>query len=110
MLYELDRMRVQPVTAEELDAAKVFSIGNLSLEIETQSGLATRVGTIYTYGLARDFLQTFEKKVNALTAEDIQRVAAKYFDTYRGAIIIVGDYSKVKDQVAPFGDVSLIQH
>lgn len=109
MLYELDRMRVLPVTAEELDAAKVYSIGNLSLEIETQSGLAARIDTIYTYGLSKDFLQSFQKNVTALTAADIQRAAAKYFDTYRGAIVIVGDYAQVKDQVAPFGDVHLVK-
>jgi predicted Zn-dependent peptidase len=109
MLYELDRMRVLPVTDEELEAAKVFSIGNLSLEIETQSGLAQRINTIYTYGLARDFLQSFQKNVTALSVADIQRVAAKYFDTYRSAIVVVGDYAKVKDQVTPFGEVRLVQ-
>ena len=75
--------------------------------METQSGFANRIASIYTYGLSRDFLPTFGTKLNALTPADIQRVAAKYFDTYRGAIVIVGDYSKVKDQVAPFGDVTV---
>lgn len=109
MLYELDRMRVLPVTAEELESAKTYATGNISLEIETQAGLASRIDTIYTYGLPRDFLETFQKKVNALTVEDIQRAAAKYFDTYRGAIVIVGDYAKVRDQVTPFGDVRLVK-
>jgi predicted Zn-dependent peptidase len=54
-------------------------------------------------------LQTFGEKVNALSPDDIQKSAAKYFDTYRGAIVIVGDYAKVKDQVAPFGDVTLVK-
>jgi predicted Zn-dependent peptidase len=107
MLYELDRMRVSPVTDEELQSAKTFSNGTLALEMETQSGFANRIASIYTYGLSRDFLPTFGTKLNALTPADIQRVAAKYFDTYRGAIVIVGDFSKVKDQVAPFGDVTV---
>jgi hypothetical protein len=37
----------------------------------------------------------------------VQRVAAKYFDTYRCAVVIVGDYEKVKDQVLPWGDVTV---
>ncbi len=108
MLYELDRMRVLPVAAEELDAAKVYSVGTLALEMESQGGLVSRINTIYTYELPRDFLQTFRDKVHALTPSDIQKAAAKYFDTYRGAIVIVGDYSQVKDQIAPFGDVTLV--
>jgi zinc protease len=109
MLYELDRMRVLPVTKEELESAKTYSIGTLALEMESQAGLANRINTIYTYELPRDFLQTFRDKIDALTPENIQGIAAKYFDTYRGAIVIVGDYSQVKDQVAPFGDVTLIR-
>jgi hypothetical protein len=33
--------------------------------------------------------------------------AARYFDTYRAAIVIAGDWEKVKDQVTPFGDVTM---
>jgi zinc protease len=109
MLYELDRMRVAPVTKEELDSAKTYSVGTLSLEMESQIGLANRINTIYTYQLPYNFLQTFRDKVDALSPADIQKAAAKYFDTYRGAIVIVGDYAQVKDQIAPFGDVTLIK-
>jgi predicted Zn-dependent peptidase len=109
ILYELDRMRVLPVTDEELASAKTYSVGTMELEIETQGGLAQRIATIYKYDLSRDFLQTFRDKIGKLTAADIQRAAAKYFDTYHGAIVIVGDYGQVKDQVAPFGDVTLVK-
>jgi len=105
MLYELDRMRIAPVTDEELASAKTYSIGTMELEIETQAGLAQRIATIYKYDLQHDFLQTFRQRIDKLTAADIERAAAKYFDTYRGAIVIVGDYGQVKEQVAPFGDV-----
>ena len=110
MLYELDRMRVAPVTKEELDAAKTYSIGGLSLELESQAGMASRINSIYTYDLARDFLQMFQTRLDALTPDDIQKAAAKYFDTYRGAIVVVGDYGQVKDQIAPFGDVVVVKH
>jgi predicted Zn-dependent peptidase len=109
MLYELDRMRVLPVTGEELDSAKTFSVGTMALEMESQAGLANRIDTIYTYDLPRDFLQTFQDKIGALKGEDIQKAAARYFETYRSAIVVVGDYAQVKDQVAPFGEVTLIK-
>ena len=109
ILYELDRMRVAPVTDEELASAKRYSVGTMELEIETQAGLAQRIATIYKYDLKHDFLQTFREGINKLTAADIERASAKYFDTYRGAIVIVGDYGQVKDQVAPFGDVALVK-
>ena len=107
ILYELDRMRVAAVTDEELNAAKEFSTGNFSVELASQNGLAGRINTIYTYDLDKSFINDFRSKIDALTTADIQRAAAKYFDTYHAAIVIVGDWEKVKDQVTPFGDVTM---
>jgi zinc protease len=107
ILYELDRMRVLPVTDEELSAAKEYSTGNFSVELASQFGLAGRINTIYTFDLDKSFINDFRPKVEALTTADIQRAAAKYFDTYRAAIVIVGDWDKVKDQVLPFGEVTI---
>ena len=107
MFYELDRMRVLPVTEEELNAAKEYSTGNFSVELASQAGLAFRISSIYLYDLDKSFIEDFRPKISALTTADIQRVAAKYFDTYHAAVVIVGDWDKVKDQVTPFGDVTI---
>lgn len=107
IFYELDRMRVLPVSDEELSAAKEYSTGNFSVELASQFGLAGRINTIYTYNLDKSFINDFRPKIEALTPADIQRAAAKYFDTYRAAIVIVGDWDKVKDQVTPFGEVTM---
>ncbi len=107
IFYELDRMRVLPVTEEELKAAKEYSTGNFSVELASQFGLAGRINTVYTFDLDKSFINDFRPKIEALTAADIQKAAAKYFDTYHAAIVIVGDWEKVKDQVTPFGDVTI---
>jgi zinc protease len=107
IFYELDRMRVLPVSDEELKAAKEYSNGNFSIELASQSGLAGRINTVYTYDLSKDFITDFRPKIDALTPTDIEKAAAKYFDTYHAAIVIVGDWDKVKDQVTPFGEVTM---
>jgi len=107
IFYELVRMRVLPVTDEELSAAKEYSTGNFSVELASQLGLASRISSIYMYDLDKNFINDFRPKIEALTTADIQKVAAKYFDTYRAAIVIVGDWEKVKDQVTPFGEVTI---
>jgi zinc protease len=107
MFYELDRMRVLPVTDEELSAAKEYSTGNFSVELASQFGLASRINSVYTFDLDKSFINDFRPKIQALTTADIQKAAAKYFDTYRAAIVIVGDWDKVKDQVTPFGEVTM---
>ena len=107
IFYELDRMRVLPVTDEELSAAKEYSTGNFSVELASQFGLASRINTVYTFDLDKSFINDFRPKIEALTAADIQKAAAKYFDTYRAAVVIVGDWEKVKEQVTPFGEVTM---
>ncbi len=107
IFYELDRMRVLPVTDEELSAAKEYSTGNFSVELASQFGLAGRINTVYTFDLDKSFIDDFRPRIEALTAADIQKAAAKYFDTYRAAIVIVGDWDRVKDQVTPFGEVTI---
>jgi predicted Zn-dependent peptidase len=107
MIYELDRMRVLPVTDEELAAAKSFSVGNFALELASQSGLAGRLNTVYLYGLPRTFLEDFRTRIESLTPAQIETASARHLDTYRQAIAIVGDWQKVKDQVTPFGTVTV---
>jgi zinc protease len=107
IFYELDRMRVLPVSDEELSAAKEFSTGNFSVELASQFGLASRINTVYTFDLDKNFINDFRPKIEALTTVDIQKAAARYFDTYRAAIVIVGDWDKVKEQVTPFGEVTI---
>jgi zinc protease len=95
------------VTDEELAAAKSFSVGNFAIELASQSGLAGRLNTVYLYGLPRTFLEDFGARIESLTPAQIEAACARYLDTYRQAIAIVGDWQKVKDQVAPFGTVTV---
>ena len=65
------------------------------------------MNTVYTFDLEKSFINDFRPRIEALTPADIQQAAAKYFDTYRAAIVIVGNWEKVKDQVTPFGEVTI---
>ncbi|HEV7858743.1 MAG TPA: hypothetical protein VGO91_08965, partial [Pyrinomonadaceae bacterium] len=53
-------------------------------------------------GLPGDYLQRYRERINALTAEDIQRVANQYIKPDSAAIVIVGDAAAVMDQIQPY--------
>ncbi len=108
IFYELDRMRVLPVTEDELSSAKSYNNGNFSIDLASQAGLASEISNCYILGISpKDFIENFPNKINAVSIKDVQDVAVKYFDTYHCAVVIVGDYEKVKDQIKPFGDIIL---
>lgn len=48
-----------------------------------------------------------EKSIYALTRENLKEFVATYYAPNNSFLVIVGAYEKVKDQVQPFGDVTL---
>ena len=55
------------------------------------------------FGLDLQELQTFRERVNAVTVDDIQRVARTYLHPDRLSIVLVGDASKFEKQLAGAG-------
>ena len=55
------------------------------------------------YGLDLNDLQTYRERVNAITPDDIQRVAREYLRPDRLSIVLVGDASVFAKQLAGAG-------
>lgn len=56
----------------------------------------------HLYGLPDDYLQTYREKVNAVTVDDVGRVAKKYISPDKMAIVIVGDAEEMLPQVREY--------
>ena len=102
--YELERIRDQAVSAEELDNAKSYLTGVFPIRIETQDGLIDQLISIKMFDLPDDYLHTYRDRVHAVTAEEIQRVAQEYVTPDRAAIVIVGDAGEINEQVKPYSE------
>jgi len=93
-MKEVKRIRTEKVTPEELNIAKALYNGSFALGLEDPARTATFASNILINNLPPDFYKTYLQKVNAVTADDILRVAKKYFsDDPR--IVVVGN----KDQM-----------
>ncbi len=100
--YELDRIRVEKVGEDELRDAKNFLTGVFPIRAETQEGLTNLIVNQQLYGLPDDYLQTYRENVDAVSIEDVQRVAARHIRPDEMAIIIVGDAEEVLPQVRSY--------
>jgi zinc protease len=98
-LDELHRIRNEKVSQEELANAKAKYTGDFVLALERPSTIAQYALNIETDKLPKDFYQTYLKKINAVTAEDIQRVAQKYYLADNARIIVVGKGSEVAEDL-----------
>lgn len=100
--YELNRIRVEQASAEELADAKSYLTGVFPIRAETQEGLTGLIVNQLLYDLPEDYLQTYRSKVDAVTFEDVQRVANAYIEPEKLAMVIVGDAKAILPQAESY--------
>lgn len=106
-MYELKRLRDEKVPAEELDNAKRAIVGSFALSLEQPQALLQNIITQKLYNLPADYWDTYPQKVDAITAEDVQRVAQKYIDLDHLQVVAVGDASKAREVLTKYGKVEV---
>jgi zinc protease len=103
ILKEINRIRTEKVSDEELKDAKAMYNGNFALGLENPARTASFARNILMNDLPKDFYRTYLQKINAVTVDDIQRVAQKYFNHDNTRIVVVGKADAVKTGMAKLG-------
>ncbi len=102
-LSQIKRIRTEKVTDEELVNAKSLYNGSFALNLEDPARTATFASNIILENLPADFYKTYLQKINAVTADDIIRVAQKYISYDNTRIIVVGNIAKMPDGLKKCG-------
>ncbi len=89
-LKEIGRIRTEKVSDEVLNNVKAGYIGKFVMQVEKPETVARYALNIQTQGLPEDFYENYIKNINAVTADDIIRVANKYFLVDNLRIIVTG--------------------
>ena len=79
MLTEINKLKSEFVSDAELQNAKDRLKGGFIIALETNSEKASNAGFFEAYGFGYDFLNTYIKMIDEVTASDIVKVANKYF-------------------------------
>jgi zinc protease len=95
--HELQRIRAEPVPADELERAKRFVALGFPLELETNRAVAANVGEMALHGLGDDYLDTYVQSIMAVTAADVLRVARQHVRPDRAVVVVVGDRALVEE-------------
>ena len=90
----------RPPTDDELKQAKASLVQSLPENFSSVFGINVSIGSLYVQGLPQDYYQQFARAVNAVTTDDVVRVAKTYIDPDHLAIVIVGDRSKIEAGLA----------
>ena len=99
ILKEIKRIKAEPVDIDLLVNAKAKFLGNFILQSEDKTVAARRALSIKTNKLPEDFYKNYIANIDAVTIEDVQRVAIKYFSDENARIVLVGKGSDVVENL-----------
>tara|TARA_B110000459_G_scaffold59273_1_gene66517 strand:+ start:1478 stop:3559 length:2082 start_codon:yes stop_codon:yes gene_type:complete len=99
ILKEIKRIKAEPVDIDLLVNAKAKFLGNFILQSEDKTVAARRALSIKTNKLPEDFYKNYIANIDAVTIEDVQRVAIKYFSDENVRIVLVGKGSDVVENL-----------
>jgi zinc protease len=100
---EFWRLQRERVSDSELAAAKAYMTGSFPLTIETPDAIAAQVLNVVFFGLPLEELQTFRDRVNAVTVDDIERVARFYLKPDAVSVVLVGNAAAFTPQLRRIG-------
>jgi len=108
-LNEIHLMKDKGLSKEELDFVKKGFVGNFALSFETPAQIAGALQNIVLYGLPDNYYNSYLQNMDAVSLDDVNRVATRYLDASQMTMVVVGDLSKIKAGItsANFGDVIL---
>src|SRR5687767_3271554 len=91
------------VPFEELEKSKRYLQLQLPGRFETTGGIAGQLSGLVTYDVPLSFFNSYTQRIGAVTQADVQRVAQKYIDPDRLAIVIVGDRKSIEPTLKATG-------
>ena len=103
-LYEINRMKNESVTEEDLVAAKASLSGSFGRSLESPASAANFALNIARYNLPSDYYNNYLSRLEAVTAEDVMRVANTYMNGPL-TITVVGKAQDVAGKLSAFGEV-----
>jgi predicted Zn-dependent peptidase len=88
LLSEIERIKAEEVSQEELDKVKISTKADFIFSLDSSSSVADLFGGFLAKGSIEPLLK-YEDAINALTAKDIKEAANKYFDMAHSTTIIL---------------------
>jgi len=94
ILRQIERMRSEMVSDEELSDAKAYLTGSFSRRLDTSRKIADFFASAEFHGLGADYIKKYPAYINSVTKEDVLRVAKKYLDTEHYVLVVVANQEK----------------
>jgi predicted Zn-dependent peptidase len=105
---EIDKMRAEGSDGAELQGAKSYLRGLFPIQTATQTGLSGTLNNVYVFGLPKDYPETFRAKIAAVSPDQVKSASSTLLGSENSVIAIVGDWAKVKSQLADYTNITFL--
>lgn len=95
---EIQRIREQPVTEQELNDAKDYLIGSFPLRFDTNRKVASFLAQVEFFQLGLDYPERYGDLIRKVSRADVQRVAKQYLQPEKLITVIVGNQRKIGEK------------
>jgi len=99
---EIDRLVKEPPADAELKGIQSYLSGLFVIQNSSRAALINQLRYVDLQGLGEDYLKTYVQKVNAVTPAEVSKLTSEYLKPGEMTIVVVGDRSKVAEQIAPY--------
>jgi zinc protease len=99
---EITRLQQQAPPAEELKGIQSYISGLFVIQNSSRQALIGQLRYVDLQGLSDDYLKTYVQNVNAVTPAQVQAMTTKYIKPESMTIVVVGDKSKISDQLKDY--------
>jgi zinc protease len=108
ILREMERLRTEPVSDDELETTRKYMIGSFALRTETPTQVVSLVSTLELYGLPKDYYSTYLQRLANISKDELFAVQQKRFTTDNLVIAAAGDVEFLRARLQQFGAVSVV--
>ena len=105
---EIAGLATNPLTDEDVRRAKDNILNSFIFRFDSPAKVLQEKMSYEFYGYPLDFLETFQKRVEQVTKEDVAKVAAKYLHRDQMSVLVVGNPAEFDKPLASLGAVNKI--
>lgn len=102
ILFEINRMKNEPVSDTELQGIKNYLVGLYVLQNSSRFGVIGQLESMNYNELSRSSIDNYVKDISAVTVQDVQNMAKKYLSEDTMTIVVVGDKAEIAEQLKPY--------
>ncbi|MFC4067809.1 M16 family metallopeptidase [Actinoplanes subglobosus] len=104
-LGEIARTQAEGITEEELEVARSWRAGQLSVEMQTPGAIAGALSTLVVHGLPDDYYETLRREYLEATVEQVSKAAAEHLSVESLTLVVEGDGAAIRADLDEFGEV-----